>query len=422
MGSEHLILILFIVAYLFFIIFPKKRTIAAVSCSLLAIILARVPLSTAFSSVDWNVMGIFVGTLVVADIFMLSRAPAFLAERLVLHVQDARWAILLICALTGFISAFVENVATVLLIVPVALTLSERLDIDPVPLLIAIAISSNLQGTATLIGDPPSMLLASFARMNFNDFFVLQGKPGIFFAVEIGALSAFLVLFVLFRKEKRKITINPHERVTSWTPTWILITLIVLLALSSSFDHELSAYLPGVICMLCGGISLIWIFSRKLSPLDSIRRLDWDTTFFIISVFILVGILVREGWMTVLAEWIHHQAGSNKLGIFLIIITVAMLFSAFVDNIPFIITMMPVVQSISSKGGFPLHLLLFGLLIGSCLGGNITPIGASANIVATGILQKRGEDVSFCRFVRIGLPFTLAAVIPAAVFIWIFWA
>jgi len=422
MEKKYLILSLFILTYLLFIIFPRKRTTAAVFCSFLMILLAKVTPVQVFSFINWNVMGIFIGTLMVADIFMLSRAPAFLAEHMILHVPDARWAIILICLLTGLISALVENVATLLLIAPVALSLSERLEIDPVPLLIAIAISSNLQGTATLVGDPPSMLLAGFARMSFNNFFFFQGKPSIFFAVELGALFSLVVLFFLFRKEKKAVNLVPREKVTSWGPSWILILLIIFLAAASSLNQGLSTFLPGALCMIFGGISLVWIVYQKMDPLASLKRLDWDTTLFIISIFILVGILVQEGWMEVLAELIHRQAGSSKLGVYVLLIIVAMLFSAFIDNIPFIIVMMPVVESISAKGGFPLLLLLFGLLIGSCIGGNITPVGASANIVATGMLHKRGEKVSFARFISIGLPFTLAAVIPAGIFIWIFWA
>jgi Na+/H+ antiporter NhaD/arsenite permease-like protein len=184
----------------------------------------------------------------------------------------------------------------------------------------------------------------------------------------------------------------------------------------------MSGYLPGTLCLIFGGISFLWMLSQKMNPVASLKRLDWDSTLFIASIFILVGILVQEGWMEVLADSIHRWAGSSKIGVYLLLSLVAIGFSAFIDNIPFIIVMMPVVKSISLKGGFSVHLLLFALLIGACMGGNITPVGASANIVATGLLHKRGENVSFRRFVEIGLPFTLAAVIPALAVIWFLWA
>ena len=148
-------------------------------------------------------MGIFVGTLVVADIFMESRVPAYIAEIIVDKAKNTAWSILLICALAGFISAFVENVATVLIVAPIALSLAKKLKINPANMMIAIAISSNLQGCATLIGDPPSMLLGGFAKMTFWDFFLYKGRPSIFFAVELGAITSFLC-YILFLGTLRK--------------------------------------------------------------------------------------------------------------------------------------------------------------------------------------------------------------------------
>ncbi|MDP2924651.1 MAG: SLC13 family permease, partial [Candidatus Omnitrophota bacterium] len=216
-------LVIFIISYLLFIFLPKKRTQVAVLGAILLIITRTISLKDAFfTAINWNVMGIFVGTLVVANIFMESRVPAYLAEVIVDRAKNTCWAILLICALTGFISAFVENVATVLIVAPIALELAKKLKINPVNMMIGIAISSNLQGTATLIGDPPSMLLGGFAKMNFMDFFFYKGRPSIFFAVELGALASFFVLRFIFKKHKEKMQLVAIEKVKSWVPTIIL--------------------------------------------------------------------------------------------------------------------------------------------------------------------------------------------------------
>jgi Na+/H+ antiporter NhaD/arsenite permease-like protein len=178
MDAEIISFAIFLTAYLLFIFLPKKRTQVAVFSSLLLILTRVISFKEAFLSINWNVMGIFVGTLIVADIFMESRVPAYVAEIIVDRARNTAWAILSICVLTGFISAFVENVATVLIVAPIALSLAKKLKINPMNMMIAIAVSSNLQGTATLIGDPPSMLLGGFAKMNFTDFFFYKGRPG----------------------------------------------------------------------------------------------------------------------------------------------------------------------------------------------------------------------------------------------------
>ncbi|MGE4357764.1 MAG: SLC13 family permease, partial [Candidatus Omnitrophota bacterium] len=191
MSNREIALLIFLISYLFFVIFPRRRVWTALISALAIIFLRIITLREAFLSINWNVMGIFIGTLLVADVFMESRMPAYIAEKIVNRSKNVGVAILSLCILTGFISAFVENVATVLLVAPVAFSLAKKLKINPTNMMIAIAISSNLQGTATLIGDPPSMLLAGFAKLNFMDFFFQQGKPSIFFAVEIGAIVSF---------------------------------------------------------------------------------------------------------------------------------------------------------------------------------------------------------------------------------------
>ncbi|MFZ2938469.1 MAG: SLC13 family permease, partial [Candidatus Omnitrophota bacterium] len=240
MNIKILDLIIFIVAYTLFVFLPKKRTLIAVISAAILILAGVISFKEAFLAINWNVMGIFVGTLIVADIFMQSRVPAFVAEVIVDRAKNTTWAILSICLLTGFISAFVENVATVLIVAPIALALAKKLKINPMNMMIAIAVSSNLQGTATLIGDPPSMLLAGFAKMNFGDFFFYKGRPSIFFAVELGAITSFFVLYSIFKKEKEKIKLIPIEKVRSWVPTIILVSLIILLAASSFFDTGFS--------------------------------------------------------------------------------------------------------------------------------------------------------------------------------------
>jgi len=415
-------IIIFITSYLLFILLPKRRSLVAVLAGALLILTRCISWREAFLAVNWNVLGIFVGTLILADSFMASRVPAVLAEIIVDKSRNTCWAILWLCFFTGFISAFVENVATVLIVAPVALSLARKIKLNPVNMMIAIAVTSNLQGAATLIGDPPSMLLAGFARLNFIDFFFYRARPSIFFAVELGAVASFLVLFFIFRKEKDKVKLVAVEKVISWFPTVLLITLIILLALSSLFDPEFKG-LAGIICLFIGIVSLLADrLIQKKAIIHSLRSLDWDTTFFLLGVFVLVGGLTISGWINVLAKSIAHLVGGNKFSAYTFLVFISVVISAFVDNVPFLAAMLPVALKLSGQLNLEPTLLLFGLLIGVSLGGNITPIGASANIVSCGLLKKEGYQVSFRDFSRIGIPFTLAAVTVAYIFIWIVWS
>ena len=421
MNPKIIALCVFILSYILFILLPPRRTLVALAGSLLLILTQAISWKEAFLAVNWNVMGIFVGTLIMADVFMQSRVPAYIAEIIVDKAKNTTWSILFICLLTGLISAFVENVATVLIVAPIALTLAKKLKINPTKMMIAIAVSSNLQGTATLIGDPPSMLLGGFAKMNFGDFFFYKGKPGIFFAVELGALVSFFVLYFIFRKHKEKAQLVPVEKVKSWVPTILLVSLIVLLALSSFLDTGFNS-LAGQICMVFGIIALVWEkFVNKASIISGLKSLDWDTTFFLIGIFIIVGGITLTGWIQVLANYLAGLVGSNIFLGYTAIVFLSVILSAFIDNVPFLAAMLPVAIIMADKLQISPSLFLFGLLIGASLGGNITPIGASANIVACGLLKKEGHPVKFGEFMKIGIPFTIAAVTAAYLFIWFIW-
>ncbi len=422
MEAKLIALLVFIISYSLFIILPQKRTAVALAGSLLLVLTRAISFKEAFMAVNWNVMGIFVGTLIIADVFMQSRVPAYIAEIIVDKARNTAWSILFICLLTGFISAFVENVATVLIVAPIALALAKKLKINPMNMMIAIAVSSNLQGAATLIGDPPSMLLGGFAKMNFGDFFFYKGKPSIFFAVELGALVSFVVLYFIFSKHKEKAQLVPVEKVKSWVPTVLLVSLIILLALSSFLDTGFS-YMAGQICMIFGIIALLWEkFINKRSIVSGMKGLDWDTTFFLMGIFIIVGALSATGWIEVLADYLAGLVGGNIFLGYTAIVFLSVILSAFIDNVPFLAAMLPVAMIMSSKLQVNPALFLFGLLIGASLGGNITPIGASANIVACGLLKKEGYPVKFTDFMKIGIPFTFAAVTAAYLFVWFIWS
>lgn len=420
-NPANLSLGLFIAAYVAFVVFPRRRSLTAIVAAFCLLLMRVLTPYAAFQAINWNVMGIFVGTLVLADFFIESRMPAVLAEKIVMLAPNTCRAMLLLSLLTGLISAFVENVATVLIMAPIALALARTLKLNPTTLLIAMAVSSNLQGAATLIGDPPSMLLAGAARMGFMDFIVYRGRPGIFFSVQVGALASLVVLYFFFRRDNQPISLHARETVRSWVPTWLLLALVAGLACSSFFDPNFQ-WLAGTLCLVVAAIGLVWDIAVNRGPLiDRIKGLDWDTTFFLMGVFVLVGSLTHTGWTDRIADMFAGMIGANILLGYIFLIAVSVVISGFVDNVPFLAAMLPVVMRMAEQLGCDPTVLLFGLLLGASVGGNITPIGASANIVTIGILRREGFPVKFTEFMKIGLPFTIVAVAASAWFTWVVW-
>ena len=377
-------------------------------------------LTQALASINYNVLGVFVGTMILSGLFIFSAVPAFLATKLVDRSRTVGMALLAVCILAGFISSFVENVATVLIVAPIAFEVAKKLKANPVPFLIGIAVSANLQGCATMIGDSPSIILALSSGMNFMDFFWMKGRPGIAFAVELGAIFSFYVLYLLFKKYKEPVTQIEEVKVKTWFPTWLLILMMTTLAVSSFIPHK-PTYTIAFICLIFGALGLIWHEVKHRESLSIIKDLDWHTFFFLIGIFILVGTLSYVGIIDDVAKFIIAFTKGNKFFAYTIIVWISVLLSAFIDNIPYIVAMIPVAKLVAVSLGAPQELFLFGLLIGTSLGGNITPIGASANVVAVGLLRKRGYHVKFSDFIKIGLPFTMAAVSVAYLFLWFIW-
>lgn len=421
MADRYIALLVFFLCYALFVFLPTRRSVVAVCGALALSLLGVVPLLEAPQAINWNVMGIFVGMLVMADVFIDSRCPAFLAEHIVNRAPNTALALVFICALTSFISAFVENVATVLIIAPIGFAIAKRLKLNPTAMMIGIAVSSNLQGAATLIGDPPSMLLGGFAKMTFTEFFIYQGKPGIFFAVQIGAVFSLFYLYFVFRKQQVEMVKVPLTPVHSWIPSIALILLIVALAVSSFFDTGFS-YLAGAICMVFAVIMLAWAKGvQRTALVPSLRRLDWDTTFFLMGIFVIVHSLTITGWTDRASDWMSDVMGRNVFLGYTIMVFVSIVLSAFVDNVPYLAAMLPAGISMAEKLHMNPTLFLFGLLIGASLGGNVTPVGASANVVGCGMLRKEGYAVSFGEWLRISIPFTIVAVLPAYLFVWFIW-
>lgn len=420
MHAKLLILALFLITY-FLIVVQKKHSLSILYISILILLISpAITFLQAFHSINLNVLGIFWGTMVLSQLFIHSGVPDLLSTKLASRTGSATGAMLAICGLSSFISIYTDNVATVLIVGPLALELARKLELNPVPFIIGVAISSNLQGCATMIGDAPSIILATSSNMNFNDFFWMQGRPGLFFAVQLGAVGSFLILYLAFKKYHKKVQGLNSVPIKSWFPTLMIAGLVTSLVLASFIPIK-PKYTIGIICVLWGIIGLIWHSYSHRESINLMKNLDWRTLFFLIGVFVLIGSLTHAGIIRDLANLMIKLAQQNPLQAFLILVIVSVIASAFIDNIPYTMAMIPVAKLIAQSMNTSPYPYLFGLLIGACLGGNITPIGASCNIAGVGLLRKYGYTVSFKDFIKLGLPFTVIAVTLASLFIWFVW-
>ena len=435
-----LALVLFAVTYLLMLRLPQYRPWVALCSAAVFIALGELgmydfSLRAALAAVDYNVLLMMAGTMGTVALFIESKMPAKLAEMLIVHVPDVRFAVCMLALFAGVISAFVDNVATVLMVAPVGLAIARKLKISPVPVLIAIAVSSNLQGAATLVGDTTSILLGSFAGMNFFDFFWMHGRPGIFWGVELGALASLLVLLRLFRRETQPIEARVETQVEDDVPAALMLLTVGLLIAASFLPRPQGGVLlalyelrSGLVCMaLClFGVARACLRAHSIKPLRrAAEELDCDTLLLLFGLFIVIAGIRAAGVIDAAAALFHAVAGEDPFRLFTLLVAVSVVLSAFVDNIPYVAAMLPVVQSIAALmnngAGMEPYVFYFGLLTGATLGGNLTPIGASANITAIGILRKNGEAVTTRDFLRIGVPFTLAAVLTGYVYLWLVW-
>ncbi len=424
MSQMLLALILFGAMYVLLLVFGEHRWITALSAAVLFLILGILPLRSVTSAVNWNVLLMLTGTMIVVELFIQSRMPLRMAEELLRITPDVRWAIVMLSLFSGVISAFVDNVATVLMVAPVGLAVSKKLKVNPVPVIIAISVSSNLQGAATLVGDTTSILLAGYMGMGFNDFMWFRGRPGIIFAVEAGALLTIPILLWLFRRERARVGSSEKTKVEDPVPAFLMIGTVVLLIAASQFPNR-PELTNGIICMAVAAFGVVYeaVFRKKKDVVSGVlQAIDWKTLLLLTGLFLVIGGLTHAGVIDAIAQFFVSLGGHSVLLMYLLIVWASVLISAFVDNIPYVATMLPVVSGIAALMNEPPYLFAFGLLIGATLGGNITPVGASANIAGIGILQKEGYTVRTTDFLRIGIPFTLTAAAVGALVCWLTWA
>lgn len=417
-------IIIFILTYVLLLALPRHRAKIAVTSATLFVVLGIIPIREVLTTIDWNVIFMIAGTMGLVSLFIDSKMPSLLADIIIEKTPNVMWAIVSLSLFAGIISAFVDNVATVLMVAPVALTICKKLGVSPISSIIAISVASNLQGAATLVGDTTSILLAGHLDMNFFDFFFYNGKIGLFFIVQIGAIMSTLVLFWIFRKEKQPVAALDKTVVTDYFPSYLLIAMVLLLIIAS-FIPNTPRTINGLICMallLVGLVKSYVVNKDKKLIRNAVREIDYVTLLLLSGLFIVVGGISAVGVIEDIAALFVRISGDNLFLVYTLIVWFSVLISAFIDNIIYTATMLPVIGGIASILGGDPTVLYFGLIIGSTLGGNLTPIGASANIAGIGILTKQGFTVTTKDFTKIGVPFTLIAVLTGYILTWLLFA
>ena len=444
-------LILFVITYILMFSLQKLRPYVAIVSALIFVAVGslgifpefRYTWRDALSQIDWNVIMMIAGTMGTVYLFIESKMPQRLSDLIISKVSTVKWIIVTLSLFAGIISAFVDNVATVLMIAPVAVALCRKIGISPVPAIICISISSNLQGAATLVGDTTSILLGKAANLDFMDFFFVNGKPGMFWVTEAGALASALIILLMCRKDNKKVQVNEVTAVEDMVPTWLLVGTVAALIAVSFIPYKMNAkpgqfYKPditnGLICIFFFAIGVVRqsIKDRHFEVMKkSFLEIDFYTIALLAGLFVVIGGIQKAGIIDLIGSLLSRLGGDgSRKSVFIVytvIVWASVLFSAFIDNIPYTATMLPVVAviaenfNLAGEVAVPPNLLYFGLLVGATLGGNITPIGASANITGLSILRREGYEVKAGEFMKYSVPFTLAAVLTGYILLWLIW-
>lgn len=448
-------LVLFAITYVLMLAFQKIRPYVTVTSAVVFVILGIIAaanpalfgegffnlggvsyvygIGDALREIDWNVIMMIAGTMGTVYLFIESKMPQLMSDILISKMPNVKWTVVALSLFAGIVSAFIDNVATVLMIAPVALAFCKKLNISPVSSIICIAVSSNLQGAATLVGDTTSILLAKAANLDFSDFFITEGKPGMFWVVQAGAIVSALIILVMFRKDTAKVDFTGRTEVEDKFPTFLLVGTVVTLIAVSCIPYKDAAapgqlYKPditnGIICIAYFLLGVIRELMRKNTAIikNAFKEIDYYTIVLLAGLFVVIGGVKNAGVIDVLGSAIASMGSGSKFLVYTIIVWMSVLLSAFIDNIPYTATMLSIVPVIAAELGMEPTLLYYGLLCGATLGGNLTPIGASANIAGIGILRKEGYEVKSTTFMKFGIPFTLAAVVTGYIVLWAIWA
>lgn len=412
---------IFLVIYGIIISEKINRTAISLFGAIVMIILGILNQEQAIEHIDFNTIGLLVGMMIIVNILKRTGVFEYLAIRAAKKAKGDPWKILVLFAIiTAVSSAFLDNVTTILLIVPVTLVITDTLDTNPIPFMFTEILIANIGGTATLIGDPPNIMIGSATGLGFVDFIV--NLAPVVIVISVATLFLLKLIYKDFLKatdENKQKIMKMDESITIKDKLLLKKSLIVLFLTILGFMVHSQFHLESATIAL-GGAALLLVIS-KIDPEEILFEVEWTTIFFFMGLFILVGSLVEVGVIDNLAKKMLELTKGNLFVTTLTILWVSAIASAFLDNIPFVATMIPLIKAMTASGQLDANPLWWALALGACLGGNGTIIGASANVIVTGIMAREGRPVSFMSFMRIGFPMMIVSIIISTIYLILFY-
>ncbi len=415
-------LVVFVLTYVLIMTEKVHRAVAALLGGMLLITVGVLSQEKAIEHIDWNTLGLLIGMMIVVGITRRTGVFQYLA---VLSVRIAKGEpiriLIALDTVTAILSAFLDNVTTVLLIAPITFSIADSMGLNPIPFLISQVLASNIGGTATLIGDPPNIMIGSQANLGFLDF--LQNLTPVIIIIHIVTMFLFYLIYrrqlVVTDDVKAEVCkVDPRDEIKD--SALLRKCLVVLGLIIFGFLVHQALHLESATIALSGA-ALLMLITRE-EPEDIFLAVEWPSIFFFLGLFIVVGGLVETGWIDRLARWAMDLTAGNIRLTGMFILWLSAIASAFIDNIPFVATMIPLIHQMGHLGNLSaqtLEPLWWALSLGACLGGNGTLIGASANVVVAGIAEKNGYKIEFIRFLKIAFPLMLVSVGISMIYLWI---
>ncbi len=398
-----------------------NKTVLALIGAVIFILLHFITQEEAFKDIDWNVIFLLISMMIIVGITKNTGLFQYVAIKSAKLAKGNPVIILLALSLiTALFSAFLDNVTTVLILTPVSILIAVELGISPIPFVICEAIFSNIGGTATLIGDPPNLMIGSAADITFLDFIIYLGPVILIILFFVSVYFYFVFRKKLVVKNERKARIMEFDESKAITNKMLLYKSSIVLSLTilGFLLHGFLHLEPATISM--GGAAVLLLIVGKHEIDEFFHEVEWGTIFFFIGLFILVGGLSKLGVIKILSEYLIAATNNNLQETAYVILWGSGVCSAVIDNIPYVATMIPLVTDIGNEIGAAAVLpLWFSLSLGACLGGNATLIGASANVVSAGICGKSGYRITFWEFMKYGLPATIISLGIANVYLYL---
>ena len=413
-------IIIFLVAYGIIISEKLNRTVVALLGAIAMVVFHILSQEEAFHVIDFNTIGLLVGMMTIVNILKRTGIFQYIAIKTAKLSKGSPWKIMLyFSVVTAVASALLDNVTTILLIAPVTFVITETLGLNPVPLLITEVLTANIGGTATLIGDPPNIMIGGATNLSFMDFLINLGPVVVVIFIVVLLLLKFIYGSQLKISEENKAKIAEFDETKTITdPVLLKKSGIVLLGTIIGFAiHQSFGLESATIALLGAGILLL---ISKVDVEEILTEVEWPTIFFFMGLFIMVGALEEIGVIEVVANQLISLTHGNVFVTTMLILWVAAIASAFLDNIPFVATMIPLIHSIGATG-MDTTSLWWALALGACLGGNGSVVGATANVIVSGMLHKKGYKLTFGDFLKIGFPLMLISVFISMIYLIIFY-